>query len=358
MSIKIIATILIATLFVGCAVLQGPRMAPDMKDNNSNEYNYNGFILEYPKELKSSMYVWTKGDLTFTPSNYKVLGKDNKKTGAFIIDKKSYPVYDVKFNEEVEIIQVKFKLLPFYEKENKYLKNSTPNYFKRVENFLPFEIDEPRTIQIFDEYDQGTEFEVKKMLYSPSEKAYIINNPFEHKTKSFFMQVTELNGHFQNEKRVVVYYPDELSFLVKNKEAADEIIDYNLRNSNDIGNNEQLIRFIALEDEKLFRKLQRNVNQYKLKDISFLKLPNDINIKYAMDNFSDVISTGKYKDINGKTKTFNASKIYPNLNYKYSSNNNTIRVNENKSELKLSDKEIKTNRIKNDGFIDFDKGIE
>ena len=196
------------------------------------------------------------------------------------------------------------------------------------------------------------------MLYSPSEKAYIINNPFEHKTKSFFMQVTELKGRFQNQRREAIYYPDELSFLVKNKEATDEIIDYNLRNSNDIGNNEQLIRFIALEDEKLFRKLQRNMNQYKLEDISFLKLPNDINIKYAMDNFSDVISTGKYKDINGKTKTFNASKIYPNLNYKYSSNNNTIRVNENKSELKLSDKEIKTNRIKNEGFIDFDKGIE
>ncbi len=355
MKFKILATILISIFFVGCTALQGPRMVPDMKDNNSNEYNYNGFILDYPKELKSSMYVWTKGNLSFSPSNYKVSGKDNKQTGIFTINKKNYPIYDVTFDDEVEIIQVKFKLLSFTEKENKYSKN-IPNLMKIVE--MPFGIDEPRTIQIFDNYDQGTEIEVKKMLYSPSEKAYIINNPFEHKTKSFFMQVTELNGHFQNEKRVVVYYPDELSFLVKNKEAADEIIDYNLRNSNDIGNNEQLIRFIALEDEKLFRKLQRNVNQYKLEDISFLKLPNDINIKYAMDNFSDVISTGKYKDINGKTKTFNASKIYPNLNYKYSSNNNTIRVNENKSELKLSDKEIKTNRIKNDGFIDFDKGIE
>jgi hypothetical protein len=102
------------------------------------------------------------------------------------------------------------------------------------------------------------------------------------------MQVTELKGRFQNQRREAIYYPDELSFLVKNKEATDEIIDYNLRNSNDIGNNEQLIRFIALEDEKLFRKLQRNMNQYKLEDISFLKLPNDINIKYAMDNFSDI----------------------------------------------------------------------
>ena len=41
-------------------------------------------------------------------------------------------------------------------------------------------------------------------------------------------------------------------------------------------------------------------NEFSLIDTSFLKLPQDIKISYAMDNFSKVITTGEYVDIKNK----------------------------------------------------------
>ena len=52
-----------------------------------------------------------------------------------------------------------------------------------------------------------------------------------------------------------------------------------------------------MTNEGLFRELQNRKNEFSLIDTSFLKLPQDIKISYAMDNFSKVITTGEYVDI-------------------------------------------------------------
>ena len=122
--------------------------------------------------------------------------------------------------------------------------------------------------------------------------------------------MTKLHGiNSRDLHRKEIYAQDEISYLVRNPKMEYYVIIYNLKNNKNLNDNEDLIRFVALTNEGLFRELQNRKNEFSLIDTSFLKLPQDIKISYAMDNFSKVITTGEYVDIKNKKKSFNAKSI-------------------------------------------------
>lgn len=344
--------LLIGFLFVGCQPQTKLSESSKLSSNGSNTFDYNGFILDFPISLQNDMYYWTKGNLNFTPKDFEISGRDRK--GVFTIDKKIYPIFHVKFEEEVEILKVKFKILPFKEKAKEIYENN-PVYLAidSFRDFITFNINEPSNIEIYNSQNKGQAITLNRKIYDSRENAYIIKEPFNDKTKDVVLIITKLHGFQESGKREVIYLPDELSFLVKNNNIANKIIKYNLKNSKDLNRNEELIRFIALHDVKLFRELQKEKNEYQLDEISFLKLPLDININYAFDNFSNIISTGEYKDVQNRNKSFNASKVYPNLDYNKYGNSRNIQIQENNKALKLSDKDIQNNKIETNGFTDF-----
>jgi hypothetical protein len=139
--------------------------------------------------------------------------------------------------------------------------------------------------------------------------------------------VTKLHGiNSRDLHRKEIYAQDEISYLVRNPKMEYYVIIYNLKNNKNLNDNEDLIRFVALTNEGLFRELQNRKNEFSLIDTSFLKLPQDIKISYAMDNFSKVITTGEYVDIKNKKKSFNAKSIYPNLDFKYTNNSKKMEI--------------------------------
>lgn len=92
-------------------------------------------------------------------------------------------------------------------------------------------------------------------------------------------------------------------------------------NRNDESENEDLVRFIAINNPTLFRELQLEKHKYKLSSMSILKLPNDINIDYSLNNFSQILTTGKYLDFNNKVKKFNVKDIYSEIDINYNNAN-------------------------------------
>lgn len=123
-------------------------------------------------------------------------------------------------------------------------------------------------------------------------------------------------------------------------------------NRNDESENEDLVRFIAINNPTLFRELQLEKHKYKLSSMSILKLPNDINIDYSLNNFSQILTTGKYLDFNNKVKKFNVKDIYSEIDINY--NNATKKINISNDTKKIN---LKNQKNTNSTFIDFDKGI-
>ena len=170
--------------------------------------------------------------------------------------------------------------------------------------------------------------------------------------------MTKLHGiNSRDLHRKEIYAQDEISYLVRNPKMEYYVIIYNLKNNKNLNDNEDLIRFVALTNEGLFRELQNRKNEFSLIDTSFLKLPQDIKISYAMDNFSKVITTGEYVNNKNKKKSFNEKSIYPNLDFKYTNNSKKMEIKNDDRKLSLSNKNLDKEQVKNDDFIDFDNGI-
>ncbi len=87
-----------------------------------------------------------------------------------------------------------------------------------------------------------------------------------------------------------------------------------------LNHNEDLIRFVALTNQGLFRELQNRKNEFSLIDTSFLKLPQDMKRVMLWIISQKLLQLARYVDIKNKKKSFNAKSIYPNLDFKYTNN--------------------------------------
>lgn len=123
-----------------------------------------------------------------------------------------------------------------------------------------------------------------------------------------------------------------------------------LRTRKDTAYNEKLVREVGFKNVRLFRTIQKNVKKLKLPKSSVARLPQDINIKYALKNHAKILKTERYLDKHGRYKSYRVSSIFNN-SYKYKSNLK-VKVGGEKATIKKSSSEHQTA-----GFIEFDEGI-
>ena len=123
-----------------------------------------------------------------------------------------------------------------------------------------------------------------------------------------------------------------------------------LKKRKDLNYNEKLVREVGFKDARLFRKIQQKVRTLKLPKASVARLPQDVNIKYALKNHATILKTGRYLAKTGKYKHFKTKSFFDN-SYKYKSTH-TVKVNGEKASMKKS-----TSEHKIAGFMDFSEGI-
>ena len=361
---KILLTIIICFLFSACNSSQ-EKLSSSSKDFSKinfveNKYDYHGHILDYPEKLRNELYFWTKPERNFNLKNNHLngWGRDN----VFQISTKDYPIFETIFNEHMIVEKIKIKKIEINEKINSTSINTIDKVigipFEFLKDTLGMNFGNAHTIEISDE-DKWIEYELNESYFNKEEKAFIIDNPYpDSSVNGVILRVTKLHGiNSRDLHRKEIYAQDEISYLVRNPKMEYYVIIYNLKNNKNLNDNEDLIRFVALTNEGLFRELQNRKNEFSLIDTSFLKLPQDIKISYAMDNFSKVITTGEYVDIKNKKKSFNAKSIYPNLDFKYTNNSKKMEIKNDDRKLSLSNKNLDKEQVKNDDFIDFDNGI-
>ncbi len=356
--------IVIGFLFIACSSnnqdkLSSSSIISSQIDSMDNKYDYHGHILDFPEQLRNELYFWTKPETNFISNNYSLNGWD--RNNVFEISTKDYPIFDTIFKEYMEVLKIKIKILPATEKTKLASTNGLNKViaapFDFIKDSLDLKIGSLHTIEISNG-KKWLKYELDESYYNKEYKSFIIENPYPNSlVNGINLRVTKLHGLDSRGHRKTTYYPDEISYLVKNPNMEYHIIIYNLKNNKNLNDNEDLIRFLALTNEELFRELQNRKNEFSLIDTSFLKLPKDIKISYAMDNFSQVITTGQYIDINNKKKSFNAKSIYPNLDFNYTNNSKKVEVKNDNRKLSLSNKNLDKEQVKNDDFIDFDNGI-
>ena len=123
-----------------------------------------------------------------------------------------------------------------------------------------------------------------------------------------------------------------------------------LKTRKDLDYNEKLVREVGFKDARLFRKIQKKVKTLKLPKSSVARLPQDVNIKYALKNHATILKTGRYLAKTGQYKHFKTKSFFDS-SYKYKSTH-TVKVNGEKASMKKSTSEHKTA-----GFMDFSEGI-
>ena len=128
------------------------------------------------------------------------------------------------------------------------------------------------------------------------------------------------------------------------------VVLYALKTRKDLDHNEKLVREVGFKDARLFRKIQKKVKTLKLPKASVARLPQDVNIKYALKNHATILKTGRYLAKTGRYKHFKTKSFF-NSSYKYKSTH-TVKVTGKKASIKKSTSEHKTA-----GFMDFSQGI-
>ena len=130
----------------------------------------------------------------------------------------------------------------------------------------------------------------------------------------------------------------------------EDLVFHALSTREDKPYNEALVLEIAKQNEVLFRKIQKNVQIFNLPDDSLAKLPQDVDLRYALKNHKKILKANRYKSINGTYKRVQKQKNF-DANYTYKSSH----------KVKISGKKVKVRHTakkhKVADYIDFSEGI-
>lgn len=314
------------------------------------------------------MYRWTEPVKNFYPKNHVIKGRT---TDGIFVATKDHPTYILSFPNDVEILKIKFRTATDIEKvaDIDEVSDLSKIVTKGIESLinLPFQLlgnalevdslkfDQPIAVAI--SYDAGKnweQYDLDEKTFSKDENAYLFENQLSETkaTKDVVFQVLALRSVREGRVAEIIYHPDELTYFIKDLQAEREAVKYNLQYNKDKSANENLIRYLAVNEPNLFRELQLKKSNYILDDFSILKLPNDIDISYGMNNFSKILRTGEYQNQNKVFKKFDVNKVYSTKNLSYENVARQINNDGNEKQLNLKNK-----TDQNSNFIDFDKGI-
>ena len=199
---------------------------------------------------------------------------------------------------------------------------------------------------------EGNLFSIKDNEIT-KEKPYIIDNPLDDAyASSVIVQISSFNAMCYK-KSHLSFTPDNVSFLIADKEVEEKVILENLKTRKNENDNEELLKEIAIKNKDLFRIIQQNSKSLYLKEDSFAFLPIDVSIEYAFKNYATIVKTGRYKAENGDYKKFKTNDTFIKndtvITYKPSTR---VQINGSNVEIrKVPKKRVQAK------YIDFSGGI-
>lgn len=302
-----------------------------------------------------------KPKMTVTPSAQSTQVTIHPKN-AYIIKSKTKIFYKIKFDYPVKIKELQFYIPKFM--INQYEEDLTPITYKLCFNhkkchFYGFDDNLNPVGSLNDQYDryarpkyvkdQFSKQNLFKLDQTIKELYFSIDNYLLDLDN---ISVTEHRDSVRNNNKSTITYAND--FIFDYDGSSDEcIVTENLRTRKDKKLNEDLIRNIALKDEKLFRYIQKNHKKINVSSVSLAHLPEDVSIRYALKHSATIYKSGRYKNKYGKYKKMHSSRYkFSKKGIKYSSKHKVSVKGTSKVKIKKS-----SHKRKKSHYIDFSQGI-
>jgi len=338
--------ILFIILFSGCSTTT-IKLSRNLNKNNTIKLY--GQTLNIPKNIQ--MYIDIPIKVAAINKNSILIGKQEK--NKFIFKDNKCPYYIINLKKAIVVKDIIIYNTASYI-DTTYQSQGT-DILSLAAALIPYSIKYPTLIYIGTKKQKNlTPYTTKFIKTKSNTKLEIIEFKNKIYTNQIHIAIAELYSPLVEYTKSKLY--DDYTFLIEGYEPKNELklIRWTLNNRSDINNNEILIKNIALSNQRLFKKLKQHYSSYKLPKYSIMKLPKDVDLKYAAINTAEIYTTGRYKNKHGKYKSFYVKQFkfnsYNTLNHK-----KTHQVTITGRTTEVTSTSTKT--IKSD-YIDFSKGLQ
>lgn len=332
--------------FAGCA------------SKNLTEYEFYGQKIEIPKELAENDADTITKECRAN-GYFKTASRENHYV---TFSEKSLPICEISLGKKIIIDEIKYNRGGF----DRAMDTTFDLLYLplNILNALSGEKTKDRSgtygiyrLGVYQKSEYGYALEGKTYDFGEDEQSRIIvKRPFgDVAVDKFSVAILALYyPKAESKPQEISGYVDEVEILPAGEVSKNEkIITYLLQNSDNITQNEILfLHYSAFENPSFFTKA-KSMKNLKLPQNSIINYPNDIDLKYAFDNYKNVIESKKYKSINGdfkilwqenspktkSTKTQNITK-----NYKLQTSEESVNFNH-------------TKKPRESTYIDFSQGI-
>jgi len=343
---KITLSLLIILLIMGCSNTKNLSQPNSNKRSEKTDMiTLYGQQLQIPKNIYNKIYPEFNMD---TKSIFKNKSISHEK-GKFI--GKYRPYYILNFDKQLYISEIKIfntglLAVPILNVKNK--KESLVKFNPIAFIFNDKQV--PTTVHLGNK--NSSELEQVDFLVSENKEYIVIKLSTPIFTNQLHIAISGIeNPPFGTKCEILNDYTFELT--ANDYSYIDEVIINTLKTRSDLLLNEDLIRKIALEDKKLFRKIQSKSRNINVTNFSLINLPQDADINYALKNYSNIVESRVYKNINGQRKVWKISSQNNSKKSLFNTNELNIQtVNTTDNKIKKADNEIKYSE-----YIDFSQGI-
>ncbi|HFU74544.1 MAG TPA: hypothetical protein ENK65_03225 [Helicobacteraceae bacterium] len=175
------------------------------------------------------------------------------------------------------------------------------------------------------------------------------------KSMTFSVKSLHFNENFKASNKYTINAQDlNVTFSLYDPAYSKPIVNETLTTRDEPQNNELLIQAIASSDDAYYQKLLEDKTDFILPQHSIVNMPEDADLRYAIEKHQVYFKTGKYKTKNGQYKI-----IIPDEKIQFDNSNanvqgtHSIKTKQNKKRLKKA-----TDIPDHDNFIDFSEGVE
>ena len=361
---KYLLAIITLFIFVGCQNIEP-------KVNNNKEKNQKESEYKWPKFknmiVRTTLYnqQLETGQKILKPNYIKKLENNNSPFEVRYFDKTSQDnfgvtmitdykldMFEVSFPKEYEYQSINIELTKEYKLDGESIKlvprevwvcSSTKgtNCYK----YTTYSDEKDKKVGLFYSQD-GNIAQIKIFNQNMKRhKYYLLFNDFFGRFKNG--KIIELTNKMIQDGRNFSLNSKDINIYINGYDK-EKIVFKALKERNDTELNEELIREVSLKNNSLFRKIQVHNKEYNLIKYSIAKLPRDVDVRYALKNYSDILKKQHYKTTSGKYKNF-IIKIEQNKN-----NENQIKVSKDENiKINKTDKRDNTKRK----YIDLSQGI-
>ena len=185
----------------------------------------------------------------------------------------------------------------------------------------------------------------------------VVSVPFKEATDSITVTIKSLfpDSDLLDDRSYVIKASDcNISFVLYDSDFEDEILKETLAHRANLKKNEALLHKISEDNLQLYYEIHANASEYKLPEVSMIRLPEDADLEYARLHYENFAKTGKYRTMDGKyTIVMKQEEMEFDKGRVTVKKSRTIKTDRSKKEIKKAGDIPEA-----DDFIDFSEGVK